>query len=224
MRQLSLVVLISGSGSNLAAILDAIEAGKIPGATVKAVISNRPNAYGLERAKDKNIPAFCVDHTQFDSREAFDTTLLQQIEQHQPDVVILAGFMRILTPTFVQALNGKLLNVHPSLLPKYQGLNTHQRAIDSGDKEHGCSIHYVTEELDGGPVITQAIVDIDSTDTAETLAKKVQIQEHKLFPLCINWFVQNRLAMIKNQATFDGEPLGPQGQRLNVDELNKQLG
>ena len=216
----SLVVLISGNGSNLDSIIQAIKNNKIQHATIRAVISNRPDAYGLERAAQQDIPAICLDHKQFENREAFDKALLERVQSYQPDLVILAGFMRILTPNFVRSLIGKLINVHPSLLPKYQGLNTHQRAIDAGELEHGCSVHFVTEELDGGPVIAQSAVRIDSTDTAQTLEAKVRKREHKLLPLCIQWFSLNRLTMIDNVATLDGANLAPQGQRPTDDVLD----
>ena len=146
----NVVVLISGSGSNLQALIDSIAHDGNP-ARIAAVICNRAGAYGLERAKQAGIATSLLDHKQFDGREAFDAALIQAIDAHQPDLVVLAGFMRILTPGFVQHYAGRLLNIHPSLLPKHKGLHTHQRALEAGDREHGCSVHFVTEELDGGP-------------------------------------------------------------------------
>ena len=207
-------------GTNLDAIISAIENNQIPNAVIRAVISNRPDAFGLEHAEQKGIPTICINHQQFQNRVTFDIKLLKAIQGYKPDLVILAGFMRVLTPQFVRELKGILLNVHPSLLPKYQGLNTHQRAMEAGEKEHGCSVHYVTEDLDGGPVIAQAKVNITPMESVESLARKVQAQEHKLLPLCIQWFSQNRLAMIDNRATLDGEKLAPQGLRPTQDELN----
>ncbi|MEL7400992.1 MAG: phosphoribosylglycinamide formyltransferase, partial [Pseudomonadota bacterium] len=148
----NIVVLISGSGSNLQAILDACEAGEIPG-RIAAVISNRPNAYGLQRARLAGVAAHVIDHTEFESREAFDQQLQQCIDEYQPSLVVLAGFMRILTEGFTQHFLGRMINIHPSLLPKYPGLNTHQRAIDAGDAEHGATVHFVTPVLDDGPNI-----------------------------------------------------------------------
>jgi phosphoribosylglycinamide formyltransferase-1 len=205
-----IVVLISGSGSNLQAIIDASQSADYPGKVV-AVIANKADAYGLERAQKHQIPAICLAHTAFDSRETYDQALIEQINQFSPDVVVLAGFMRILTPTFVQTFSGKLLNIHPSLLPKYQGLHTHQRAIDAGDKEHGVSVHFVTEELDGGPVILQAKVPIFEGDTAEDLAERVHEQEHRIYPLVVKWFCQQRLAMINGKAVLDGKILPTSG-------------
>ena len=166
-----IVVLISGSGTNLQAIIDACKTQDYPGQVV-GVIANKENAYGLTRAKDADIDTSVLSHKAFDSREAYDQELVKVIDSYKPDLVVLAGFMRILTPAFVQHYKGKLLNIHPSLLPKYQGLNTHQRAIDAGDKEHGVSVHFVTEELDGGPVILQAKVPVFDNDNADELAAR----------------------------------------------------
>lgn len=205
-----IVVLISGSGSNLQAIIDACENAQYPGEVV-AVISNKADAYGLTRASNHDIPAITLSHKDYDSRESYDQALIAKINECQADVIILAGFMRILTPAFVQEFSGKLLNIHPSLLPKYQGLNTHQRAIDAGDNVHGVSVHFVTEELDGGPVILQAKVPIFEGDSAEELAERVHEQEHRIYPLVIKWFCQNRLAMIDEKAVMDGQVLPAAG-------------
>lgn len=205
-----IVVLISGSGSNLQAIIDACTQQTIAG-EICAVISNRADAYGLERARQSNIPAHVVSHKDYDSRENYDVALQTNIDQFTPDLVVLAGFMRILTPRFVQHYQGKMLNIHPSLLPKYQGLHTHQRAIDAGDSEHGVSVHFVTEELDGGPVIQQAKVLIETSDTAETLAAKVLKEEHQLYPRVINWFCEERLIMNGQHAQLDAECLPVSG-------------
>jgi phosphoribosylglycinamide formyltransferase 1 len=176
-----LVVLISGGGSNLQAFIDACADRAYP-CEVVAVISNRAGVFGLERAARAGIPAEVLDHTAFARREDFDAELAVRIDAHRPDLVILAGFMRILTPAFVQHFAGRLLNIHPSLLPKYPGLHTHQRAIDSGDTEAGATVHLVTEELDGGPVILQARVPVLPDDTSETLAARVLLQEHRIYP------------------------------------------
>ncbi|MCO4799423.1 MAG: phosphoribosylglycinamide formyltransferase [Colwelliaceae bacterium] len=201
-----IVVLISGSGSNLQAIIDACNTDDYPGQVV-GVISNKPDVLGLTRAENAQISNQVLSHKEFESRESYDLALISAIDQYKPDLVVLAGFMRILTPAFVQHFSGKLLNIHPSLLPKYQGLNTHQRAIDSGDKEHGVSVHFVTEELDGGPVILQAKVPIFPEDTADDLASRIHVQEHKIYPLVVNWFCSNRIIMSGDKAVLDGVSL-----------------
>ena len=206
----SIVVLISGSGSNLQAIIDACSSGFIPG-KITGVVSNKANAYGLTRATDAGIDTAVLSHKDFTSREAYDQALIKLIDQHQPELVVLAGFMRILTPAFVQHYQGKLLNIHPSLLPKYQGLDTHQRAIDAGDAEHGCSVHFVTEQLDGGPVILQAKVPVFNDDDVTTLAERVHEQEHRIYPLVVRWFCQNRLQQHADQASLDGNVLAANG-------------
>lgn len=205
-----IVVLISGGGTNLQAIIDACKTESYPG-NVVGVISNIPTAYGLTRAKEATIETSTLSHKDFDSREAYDQSLIKVIEKYNPDVIVLAGFMRILTPAFVQNFQGKLLNIHPSLLPKYQGLNTHQRAIDAGDTEHGVSVHYVTEELDGGPVILQAKVPIFSGDTAEDLASRVHEQEHRIYPLVVKWCCLQRVVMKGDSVLFDGELIPTSG-------------
>jgi phosphoribosylglycinamide formyltransferase 1 len=212
----SIVVLISGSGSNLQAIIDACSSGFIP-AKISAVIANTASAYGLVRASDAGISTQVLSHKSYASREKYDLALADAIDQHKPDLVVLAGFMRILTPAFVKHYAGRLLNIHPSLLPKYQGLNTHQRAIDAGDTEHGCSVHFVTEQLDGGPVILQAKVPLFSDDDATTLAERVHEQEHRIYPLVVRWFCQNRLQQQADQASLDGTILAANGY-ANDDE------
>ncbi len=189
-----IVVLISGSGTNLQAIIDACESADYPGEVV-GVVSNKNDAYGLIRAQEANIETVALSHKEFESRATYDQALIAKIDMFTPDVIVLAGFMRILTPDFVQHYQGKLLNIHPSLLPKYQGLNTHQRAIDSGDKEHGVSVHFVTEELDGGPVILQAKVPVFDGDSSDDLAARVHEQEHRVYPLVVKWLCQKRLSM-----------------------------
>ncbi len=189
-----IVVLISGSGTNLQAIIDASKLANYPGSVV-GVVSNKSDAYGLTRAENTNISTVTLSHKDFDSRESYDQVLISKIDKFSPDVIVLAGFMRILSSTFVKHYQGKLLNIHPSLLPKYQGLNTHQRAIDAGDKEHGVSVHFVTEELDGGPVILQAKVPIFKDDSSDDLAARVHEQEHRIYPLVVKWLCQKRLSM-----------------------------
>lgn len=205
-----IVVLISGSGTNLQALIDACKLNDYPGEIV-AVVSNKADAYGLERAKLANIPQLAIEHKNFSSRELYDQALVESIDVYQPDLVVLAGFMRILTPEFVQHYQGKLLNIHPSLLPKYQGLNTHQRALDAGDKEHGVSVHFVTEELDGGPVILQAKVPIFDGDDADDLASRVHEQEHRIYPLVVKWFCQKRLIMDNDKVILDNQVLSDSG-------------
>jgi len=205
-----LCVLISGNGSNLQAIIDNIEAGKL-NAQICGVISNRPNAYGLTRAKNAGIEAICLDHTAFEDRESYDKELQATIEALNPDCIVLAGFMRILTPEFVNNFSGKLVNIHPSLLPKYKGLNTHQRAIDNGDKEHGVSVHFVTPELDGGPVIIQSRVPVFENDSADELAERVQEQERRIYPLVLSWICTGRLKMLNNKAFLDEQELPQSG-------------
>ena len=188
------VILISGAGSNMAAIVRAAQAQDWQGAFgahVAAVISNRPAAAGLQLAQSLGVAASVLDHQSFDSREAFDAALLQQIDRHQPRLVVLAGFMRILTPAFVQHYAGRLVNIHPSLLPAFPGLNTHQRAIDAGCTEAGCTVHQVTVELDHGPILGQAVVPVLPGDSAESLAARVQMQEHLLYPRAIRDWLQN---------------------------------
>ena len=195
----SIVVLISGSGTNLQAIIDACAEQKIPG-KVNAVLSNKAGVYGLERAQNANIKTHVLSHKDYESRDKYDKALIEVIDQYQADVVVLAGFMRILTADFVEHYQGRLINIHPSLLPKYQGLDTHQRAIDAGDEEHGCSVHFVTEELDGGPVILQAKVPVFDDDDADSLAQRVHVQEHQIYPMVVKWMCEKRLTM-KQQGT-----------------------
>ncbi|WP_341501596.1 phosphoribosylglycinamide formyltransferase [Gallaecimonas sp. GXIMD4217] len=202
----ALVVLISGSGSNLQAIMDACARGEID-AEVVGVVSNKADAFGLERAAKAGIPTRVLSHRDYQDRESYDDALVGVVNGFGPDLVILAGFMRILTPVFVNAFEGRLLNIHPSLLPKYRGLNTHQRALDAGDSEHGVSVHFVTAELDGGPVILQAKVPVYAGDTAEDLAEKVHFQEHRIYPLVVRWFVDGRLQMRDGKAILDNQIL-----------------
>lgn len=202
----ALVVLISGSGSNLQAFLDAIRDGSLR-AEIRAVISNRPQAQGLARAQRAGIPTHVLDHREYPSREAFDEALAQQVAGYQPDLVILAGFMRILTSSFVARFQGRLLNIHPSLLPKYPGLHTHQRAIDAGDSCAGATVHFVTDELDGGPPIVQAQVPIHPGDDADSLAARVLEQEHRIYPLAALWFCERRLRLENGKAVLDDTPL-----------------
>lgn len=201
---LPLVVLISGGGSNLQAIIDAIAAGTLA-AEIRAVISNRADAFGLERARRAGIPVEVINHRDYADRRAFDQALAQRIDSHAPALVVLAGFMRILTPEFVEHYRGRMLNIHPSLLPAFTGLNTHARALEAGVREHGCSVHFVTPELDGGPVIIRAAVPVLEGDTAETLAARVLEQEHRIYPQAIRWFAEGRLRLEANQVLLDNQ-------------------
>ncbi len=199
-----ILVLASGSGTNFQALIDASRERDFPGQIV-ALGCNQPKAFVLERAGQANIETFVVDHRNFGSREEFDAALMAHILRYNPDLIVLAGFMRILTTDFVRAFRGKLVNIHPSLLPKYTGLNTHQRVLDAGDRTHGVSIHFVTEELDGGPVIAQAEISVAAGDTSETLAEKVQQKEHLLYPIVVRWFCQGRIQLGQDQVLFDGQ-------------------
>lgn len=205
-----LVVLISGRGSNLQAFIDACASGMLA-AEISAVISNNPTAPGLELAAAAGIQTGCIDHRNFPSREAFDAALATEVARWQADLVILAGFMRILTPAFIQPFSGRLLNVHPSLLPKYPGLHTHQRALEAGDSEAGVTVHFVTLELDGGPPIIQARVPVVPGDTATTLAARVIDKEHQIYPLAAQWYISGRLQLTDHGACLDGEPIPATG-------------
>lgn len=204
------VVLLSGTGGNLQAMIDSFQNNSSP-ARIRAVISNRADAYGLERAKNAGIETRVLDHTAYEGREAFDTALIELIDSFAPKLVVLAGFMRILTPGFVRHYHARLLNIHPSLLPLYKGLHTHQRVLEAGDAEHGCSVHFVTEELDGGPLVVQAVISVELHDTPATLAQRVHTREHLIYPLAIRWFAEGQLALNEHGATLNGQPLGPRG-------------
>lgn len=206
-----LVILISGSGSNLQAFIDAIHVGALD-AEIVCVISNKPGVLGLERASKAGIPTSVLVHQDFASREDYDKALLTEVQKYAPDLVILAGFMRILTPAFVTPLYGKLINIHPSLLPKYPGLHTHQRALDAGDSEAGVTVHFVSAELDGGPVIIQARVPILPNDDADTLGARVLEKEHIIYPLAGRWFCEERLRCDDYHVWLDGQALPPTGR------------
>jgi phosphoribosylglycinamide formyltransferase-1 len=207
---MNVVVLISGRGSNLRSIISAMEAGTLP-VKLRAVISNNESASGLDYAKAHAINTHALNHKTYDDRQTFDQALMKVIDQYQPDLVVLAGFMRLLTENFVNHYLGKLINIHPSLLPAYRGLNTHQRALDDGAAMHGASVHFVTPELDGGPVIAQSRVPVHPNDSAAQLAERVLTTEHILYPTVISWFANNRLKMLSNtEVLLDGKPLdGP---------------
>ena len=199
------VILISGNGSNLQSLLD--NARKI-NIEICSVISNKENAFGLKRAERANITTHFVDPNLYKSREGFDKKLITIIDDLDISLIILAGYMRILSSDFIHHFSGKILNIHPSLLPKFQGLYTHRKAIDAKEKYHGATVHFVTEELDGGPIISQEIVEIDPIDTEYSLAQKVLEKEHILYPRVIHWYTQNRLKLINNDCVeLDGKTL-----------------
>lgn len=211
-----LAVLISGRGSNLQAFIDACASGELP-AQISLVISNNPDATGLQRAARAGIATRCIDHRKYASREDFDQALVDELRSHTIDLVILAGFMRILTPVLIAPWRGRLLNIHPSLLPKYPGLKTHQRALDAGDAEAGATVHFVTQELDGGPPVLQARVPILPGDTADSLAARVAEQEHIIYPLAARWLAEGRLAITESGATLDGSPIPATGINYSSD-------
>ncbi|HEY4637792.1 MAG TPA: phosphoribosylglycinamide formyltransferase [Burkholderiales bacterium] len=194
---MSVVVLISGRGSNLQAILDA-------GIPVSAVISNQPGAGGLAIAARLGVATAVVEHRRFPTREAFDAALADEIDRHAPRLVALAGFMRVLTPGFVARYAGRLVNIHPSLLPEFPGLDTHARALAAGAKRHGCTAHFVTAELDHGPIIAQASVPVLPGDTAETLAARVLAQEHLIYPRALRWFLDGLLVVENGKVRVKG--------------------
>jgi phosphoribosylglycinamide formyltransferase-1 len=204
---LPIVILISGRGSNLQSIMDAVARDQLP-VEIRAVISNRPAAGGLLRAAAAGIPTAVIDHSLYADRDAFERALQAGIERFQPGLVVLAGFMRILTAGFVNHYKGRMLNIHPSLLPDFPGLNTHQRVLEAGCKQHGASIHFVSEAVDGGPVVLQARVPVYEHDTVATLTARVLVQEHRLYPLAIRWFAEQRLRLDSDgQAVLDGKIL-----------------
>ena len=200
-----LVVLISGSGSNLQALIDASQRD-LP-VEIRAVISNRADAYGLERARKAGIPTEVLSHKGYPDRDSYDAALQRLIDGYEPRLVVLAGFMRILTPGLVRHYEGRMFNIHPSLLPAYRGLHTHQRVLDAGDRTHGASVHFVTEELDSGPVIIQARVPVLADDTAEALAARVLEKEHRIYPQAVRWFAEGRLRLNGGRVFLDGRAL-----------------
>ena len=202
----ALAVLISGHGSNLQAIIDSCNKGEIA-ASIRSVISNEAKAYGLQRAKQANIPTHILSHTGFSDRKLFDEALANLIDGYNVDLIVLAGFMRILGADFINRYEHRIINIHPSLLPKYKGLNTHARVLSAGDKIHGASVHFVTADLDGGPVITQESIPVESSDTAETLQQKVHRIEHEILPRTIGWFAENRLRVVDGKVFLDGKPI-----------------
>ena len=198
----NIVILISGRGSNMEALIAARDAGQLP-ANIAAVLSNRADAKGLATAAAAGIPTCVLDHQAFAGREAFDAALVAAIDEFSPDLVVLAGFMRILTPVFVNHYEGRLLNIHPSLLPSFTGLHTHQRALEAGVRVHGCTVHFVTAELDHGPIVLQAAVPVLDGDDEASLAARVLQQEHRAYPLAVRWFVEGRLRLQDGRVRID---------------------
>jgi phosphoribosylglycinamide formyltransferase 1 len=204
--KMPIVVLASGEGTNLQAILDKCADGTLS-VSVIAVISDRPQAPALSRARSAGVTAETCPTADYPDREQYDTALLKQIDRYKPDLVVLAGFMRILGDNFVQHFHGRLLNIHPSLLPKYRGLHTHRRVLAAAEREHGCSVHFVTQTLDGGPVVAQIKVSVQPGDTEGSLRARVQQQEHRLYPEVIGWFATGRLRLDDEQVILDGQRL-----------------
>ena len=202
-----IVVLVSGRGSNLEALIAAIKAGSINGEIV-CVISDRASAIALHKAQHEQIATSVVDaQTNFPDSVHFEAALIENIQHHQPDLILLAGFMKILSPRFVETFEARILNIHPSLLPAYKGLDTHQRVLDAGERFHGCSVHFVTSELDGGPVIIQARVAVKEDDNPQTLAARVLVQEHRIYPYATALFCDNRITMRAEQCWLDNKLL-----------------
>ncbi len=202
----NIVILISGRGSNMEALIAARDAGDLP-VNIAAVISNRPDAKGLETAARAGIATRCLDHKAYAGREAFDAALAECIDGFAPDLVVLAGFMRILSEGFVRRYDGRLVNIHPSLLPSFPGLHTHQRALDEGVRIHGCTVHFVTPALDHGPVIVQAAVPVLDDDTEDSLSARVLAQEHRVYPLAVRWFAEGRLRLEDGRVRLDAPAL-----------------
>ena len=205
-RSLALAVLISGNGSNLQAIIDAIESGEL-NAEIRLVVSNEPSAYGLERARRHGLPVCTIDHRDFADREAFDASLAEALSAASPDIIVLAGFMRILGASLVHRFEHRILNIHPSLLPRYKGLDTYRRALENGDTRHGVSIHLVTAELDDGPVLLQGSYPVEPDDGVEELMRKGHALEHRMYPAVLGWLAEGRLTIEGGRAYYDNAPL-----------------
>jgi phosphoribosylglycinamide formyltransferase-1 len=206
----SIVILISGRGSNREALLEA----RLP-ARVAAVISNKPGARGLETAKSRGVPTAVVDHRSFTDRAAFDTALAAEIDRHRPDLVALAGFMRILTEPFIERYRGRMMNIHPSLLPAFTGLHTHRRALEAGVRIHGCTVHFTAPDVDSGPIIAQAAVPVLPDDTEERLAARVLAEEHRIYPQAVRWFLEGRLHLGSKGTVTVEAARAPQGALIS---------
>ena len=206
MSRLPIAILISGRGTNMRVIAERATAGSLP-VDVRVVVSDKSSAEGLQTAAAMKITTRVLEARQFADRPSYDRALIGLLAQYQPKLIVLAGFMRILTPQFIEAFAGRILNVHPSLLPKYPGLHTHRRALEAGEAVHGVSVHFVTEQLDGGPVVLQAEVPVLPGDTEKTLSARVQQGEHRIYPQAIDWFARGRLLLKEDRAWLDGQPL-----------------
>lgn len=215
----NLIILISGRGSNMQAIIDQSLGGDLP-VTIQAVISNRSDAPGLNLASKARIHTEVINHADYASKLEFETALSVCIDGYKPDLIALAGFMRMLSGEFVNKYSNRMVNIHPSLLPQYPGLNTHERAIAAGATEHGASVHFVTADVDSGPIIIQSAVPVKSDDTPESLASRVLTQEHRIYPLAIKWFAQSRLQIKNNQVLLDGKRQPQQGLKLALEVRN----
>jgi phosphoribosylglycinamide formyltransferase-1 len=201
-----IAVLVSGDGSNLQALIDSCHSGRIR-AQIVGVISNEPNAYALERARLANIPTQVINHREYANRASFEIEMTRAIQEWKTELILLAGFMRVLTPAFVNRFSGQMINIHPSLLPAYRGLNTHARVLATGDRLHGCSIHFVTSDLDAGTVIAQAVTNVLPSDDLTTLTRKVRALEHYIYPLIVSWLAAGRIALLGNKVYIDGQEL-----------------
>jgi len=220
MADMPIVVMISGSGSNLQALMDAVDAGALP-VSIRAVVSNRPDAYGLERAAAAGIPGRVVDHRDYGTQCEFCRALTDCVSEYEPGLVVLAGFMRILHPDFVARFRNRLINLHPSLLPRYPGLHTHRRVLEHGDRYHGASVHFVTEDLDAGPVIIQERIRVEPSDTPVTLGEKVHDIEHRILTAAVRWFAQGRLSIVDGRVLLDGRTSPEQGLDPEPDQGNE---
>jgi phosphoribosylglycinamide formyltransferase-1 len=220
-QRCKIVVLISGNGSNLQAMIDARLTGRLK-ADIVAVVSNRADAFGLKRAHDASIATHVLDHRGYANRELYDEALLNLVVPYEPDLLVLAGFMRILSEAFVTRFANRIMNIHPSLLPRYPGLNTHQRAMDSDDTVHGCTVHFVTPELDAGPIIIQGQVPILDDDTADSLEQRIHRVEHLIYPMAVEWFATGEIHVESDQVLIDGSRRSP--QLIICDKDGKEAG
>ncbi len=218
MDPFTIAVFISGNGSNLQAIIDNIESGRLP-IKIAFVLSNDPNAYGLTRAKNHNIPTHIINHKDYSDRELFDGAILKTLKKHPLDLIVLAGFMRILGKKIIDQYPNKIINIHPSLLPKYKGLHTHQQALDNGDTEHGSTVHFVTANLDDGPILGQARLTLRNSDTPDTLKTRIQQLEHSLYPTIIKWIAEETLTIQHDKLFLQGSPLSKQGYQLPMSDV-----
>lgn len=210
---LRIAVLISGNGSNLQAIIDAIAQDKL-NAKIVAVISNKEDAYGLTRARTHKIPTEVVLNSNFSSRESYDDALMKTLDPYHPQIIVLAGFMRILTKEFIHHYPNQILNIHPSLLPKYPGLKTHEQVVENGDATHGATVHIVNEQLDSGPILAYGQLSVLKTDTPNSLKTRVHAIEHQLYPMVLQWFASQRILIDKHAIMLDGKPIPPEGIQM----------